>query len=334
MTKRTIILFLLLFFLSLNAFAEDPYIILFDRVLTIEDKINQGVSDSLLAEIEALNKEISESPFTDLQTRMRVINNLVKEINSPVDLEIGIQNEIENLKNGSKIKTFNTLTIISGSITIASLGMLTTSLILSEIAHDQMTSSDLMGLPDQVAYFYKLRSGMDKLSLISGGVCLVGIITTSTLIALRPPAYEFSTKEIITIDPALSGAVSLNDQFQLLAVKRQDLINQIKTKQEKRKELKPWLDFSLYTAIGSFSAMSVFLALGLDAYTKYHNSYDQDVINNMRDWSEVCNGLTIGFGVLGVAGITTHLILSNQTSTSDLIQELQNTDISILNFPF
>lgn len=314
--------------------AQQSYIQLFDRILAIEDSISEEITDSLLAEIDEVREALSNSPYPDLQTRIDIIDHIIKTIKTsqkPEDMGELLEKDAGQIKSQNNLKAFNTWTIISASVSIAATATLTTSFLLAESAHDQMLAAKSLS---KLGHFSWVTDIFDTASWISGGVLALGIGSMATLIALRPPSNEISGSENIQIDPLVLSANNPDHVIRELMAKRKKLIQLIDEEEASREKNKFWLDLGLYTGIGSLGSTALFLVLGMESFYRLNNTYDPQTVEDLEDWSKFCQGMTAVSGILSVVGFTTFFILDNSNNGKDLRERLNKLDRTILNYPF
>ena len=119
MNKNRLIIIVLILFTAAGLSAQQTYMQLFDSIIKIEDAIADGIDDSLLAELDRIREAVNNSPYPDLQTRISIIDHIIRTSIQPPDLGEELEEELEAVTSEKKIKTFNTLTIVAGSVSLA-----------------------------------------------------------------------------------------------------------------------------------------------------------------------------------------------------------------------
>ncbi len=325
-----LILFLLLLS-AVQAGAQQSYMQLFDRILEIEDGMLGEFSQSLLSEVIKIKTDLADSPYEDLKTRINIIEHIIRTSMQPEDIGEVIEKEAEQARSQNTLKTFDTWTIISGSISLAATATLTTGILLAESAYDQKVAATTA---TESKHFQWVTDIFDTVSWISGGVLALGIGSMATLIALRPPSNEITASEKIEIDPVILSAENPDEVIRELMLKRKKLVQLIGEEEAAREKSKFWMNLGLYSGIGSLGSMAVFMVLGLESFYRLNNTYDPAAVHDLEDWSEICQGITIGSGILAVIGFTTYFIIDGNSSGDDLRERLYNLDRMILNYPF
>ena len=309
--------------------AEDPYADLFDRIYDIEEELRTNPNPAIEEKIDELRTQVNNSPYDDLKTRMRIIGHLLDRKDESLPMTPDLDYELETIERKKKLAAFDAWTIAGSGLSLVSMGTLIAGLILADAADSQYLSSATI---EDSLYFKKVRDGFDISSLISSGVFIVGISGISVLAALRPQSLsqDFNRggeDRFININ-----AYSPDARLQKLIAARSSVIDQIEIKRQKRTQLKPWKNITLYGGIGCVTGMAVFLALGVDAYYRYNLTLEPELISRMETWSNICEGLSIGLGIAGGAAIASSLIIEDAGSDASLQKELYDLDLAIINF--
>jgi hypothetical protein len=324
-------LLLVLIISSLPLSAQDTYLQLFDNLLAVEDQLDGEITEELLSQLNILREQIENSPYSDLQTRLKIIDHIINVKMPSTDLKESLKSEVNNLSTQKKQKTFNTLSIVSGGVSLLAGATLTTSLMLAESMHEQFLKADTAS--DAADFLYK-RDMLDIVSLISGGVFLAGVITTSTLIALRPSSQEIQGRSYIDFEPDVTNIEPGNSLFARLVLKRAGIVNEIKAVNERRLKLDKLMGFTKYTAIGGAAAMGAAFVLSAHAYNVYNHTDNYDTVQSMKKLSQ--NSIVIGSlcGVISVICLTANIYINHSTSDKRLKKALRDVDTEIINYPF
>ncbi|MBN1647098.1 MAG: hypothetical protein JW874_03600 [Spirochaetales bacterium] len=330
MMKR-MVLILLAFSVPGHLFAEDTYLQLFDKVLAIEDKLGEGISDELLADLEAIREEVMNSPYSDLQTRIQIIDHLIAAGTENADFKESLQQEVRDISRQKRLRGFNTGTIITGSTSLLAGAVLTASMMLAESMHEQGVDADTSS--EYADFMYK-RDLLDTVSWISGGVLLTGVISTATLVALRPSRQETPDRDYFDFSRDLSHVSSEQTLFKNLVAKRVRILNELDQLHDRAESRRPLINFTKYTTITAAVATGICMILGSQAYYYYNHSDDPDTVNQMREMSDICLFTSIGLGALSTAGLTLTLVLDSTTSDKKLKKELSDVNNAIMNYPF